>query len=280
MKPVLRYPGAKWNLAEWIIGHFPTDYENMTYLEPFFGSGAVFFTKRPSKIETINDLDGQVINLFAVIRDNSDELCRLITATPWARDEFYASMNAVEGSNEERARRFLVRCWQGLQARTSHRSGWCNEVDPRGAKSYPKLWQALPGRIRSIAARLLDAQIENRSALELIPKHNLPNVLIYADPPYLKETRTGGSLYVHEMSAELHAVFLDLMLQHQGPAIISGYPSSQYLEALGGWKINTKSVNSGSRGRALKGATEVLWLNPIAAASIPAPRLFENVGGK
>ncbi len=57
MNTVLKYPGSKWSTAEWIISMFPADYENMTYLEPFFGSGAVFFNKKRSKIETINDID-------------------------------------------------------------------------------------------------------------------------------------------------------------------------------------------------------------------------------
>ena len=58
---ILHYPGSKWSMAEWIISHMPP---HQTYLEPFFGSGAVFFNKPPSPLETINDIDGDVVNLF------------------------------------------------------------------------------------------------------------------------------------------------------------------------------------------------------------------------
>lgn len=69
--PILKYPGAKWSIADWILEFIP---EHDVYLEPFFGSGAVFFNKRPVRIETINDIDGDVVNLFRVIRTRAEEL--------------------------------------------------------------------------------------------------------------------------------------------------------------------------------------------------------------
>ena len=62
MNAVLKYPGSKWSMTNWIISNFPEGYEKMTYLESFFGSGAVFFNKKRSLVETINDLDGNVVN--------------------------------------------------------------------------------------------------------------------------------------------------------------------------------------------------------------------------
>ncbi|WP_071315236.1 DNA adenine methylase [Anaerobacillus isosaccharinicus] len=55
---ILHYPGSKWSMADWIVSHFP---EHQTYLEPFFGSGA--FSKQRSQLETVNDIDGGVVNL-------------------------------------------------------------------------------------------------------------------------------------------------------------------------------------------------------------------------
>src|SRR5690606_6650859 len=106
---ILHYPGSKWSMAEWIIDHMPP---HQTYLEPFFGSGAVFFTKPPSALETINDIDGDVVNLFRVIRDRPDELARLVDWTPYSREEYYNPYQTGGGLDDlERARRFLVRCW-------------------------------------------------------------------------------------------------------------------------------------------------------------------------
>ena len=96
MRAVIRYPGSKWGMANWIISHFPTDYEKMVYLEPFAGSGAVFFNKRPGAVETINDLDGDVVNLFRVLREQPDELKRALDLTPYSREEYDLSFEACD----------------------------------------------------------------------------------------------------------------------------------------------------------------------------------------
>ena len=85
MNAILKYPGAKWRIADWIISQFP---KHKVYCEPFFGSGGVFFNKTPSAIETINDIDGNVVNLFKVCRERPAELAFVLSLTPWARDEF------------------------------------------------------------------------------------------------------------------------------------------------------------------------------------------------
>lgn len=85
MNAILKYPGAKWRIANWIIEHIP---EHHSYVEPYFGSGAVFFNKSPSNIETINDIDGDVVNFFRVVRESVDELAYKIFMTPYARAEF------------------------------------------------------------------------------------------------------------------------------------------------------------------------------------------------
>lgn len=88
MKAVFRYPGSKWSIADWIIGHFPEGYEKMVYLEPFLGSGAVFFNKRTGAVETVNDLDGDIVNLFRVLRERPEELKQALSLTPYSRQEY------------------------------------------------------------------------------------------------------------------------------------------------------------------------------------------------
>ena len=79
MNAVFKYPGAKWSIARWVIDHFP---EHHSYLEPFFGSGAVLFTKARSDIETVNDLDGDVVNVFDWIRRDPEKLAHEVYFTP------------------------------------------------------------------------------------------------------------------------------------------------------------------------------------------------------
>ncbi|MBP2635526.1 MAG: methyltransferase [Firmicutes bacterium] len=261
MEAVLRWPGSKWRLAEWIVSHMPP---HEVYLEPFFGSGAVFFNKVPANTETINDLDGHVVNLFRVIRDNSRELAALIEMTPWSRSEYdKVRNNEPTGNSLEDARRFLVRCWQGFGAKTSMQTGWA--FDRTGTVYKPKLWARLPKRILAITERLKVAQIECMPGVELIKEHNRPNTLVYADPPYLRSSRRNSSLYRVEMGKEdEHIKLLDALLAHKGPVILSGYQSELYTTVLDGWEFRSAMA------RTEKGmpASEVIWLNPVATRNL------------
>lgn len=93
MKPVLKYPGAKWRIAKDIVQLIP---EHHSYVEPYFGSGAVFFTKEPSPIELINDLDDNVPNLFRCIKDHPEELARIVATTPYARYEYEKAFEDIK----------------------------------------------------------------------------------------------------------------------------------------------------------------------------------------
>ncbi|MDN5332135.1 MAG: adenine methylase [Tepidanaerobacteraceae bacterium] len=256
MDPVLRYPGAKWSIADWIIQHFPP---HTVYLEPFFGSGAVFFCKKPSKIETVNDIDGEIVNLFRVIREKPQELASLIEMTPWARQEYILSFEKT-GDPLEDARRFLVRCWQAHGSNYVTKPGWRNCVAGRDA-SYTPVWAQLPRRILEVAYRLKNAQIENQPAIQLIERYKSPEVLIYCDPPYLQSTRSRKCWYSYEMSEKEHIELLEVLNEHPGPVIISGYENPVYDSYLKHWhKESIKALSEKGRPR-----EEVIWLNPVAA---------------
>ena len=122
MRTVLKYPGAKNRIAKWICEYIPP---HGVYLEPFFGSGAVFFNKEPAKIETINDLDDDVVNYFEVIRDKSDELIAALEMTPYAREEYNrAFVKSEKDSDVERARKFVIKCWMGFGCSNLYKNGF------------------------------------------------------------------------------------------------------------------------------------------------------------
>lgn len=261
MKPVLKYPGAKWRIADWIIIHMP---EHHTYLEPFFGSGAVLFSKPASRIEVVNDLDDDVVNLFRLIRDEPEKLAGLVEATPYSRAEYdFCFDNPDSPDPDERARRFLVKCWMGYGFRTNGRKvGWKNDVQGRKKAYALSNWVRLPDWLLAATARLKEIQIENRPAVEVIERFKHPNVLIYADPPYVLETRTSKQ-YKCEMTDEDHIRLLDALKSHPGPVIISGYQSQLYNDLLRGWGIES-IANTAEQGQP---RTETIWLNHAAQVS-------------
>lgn len=262
MKAVLRYPGSKWNITPQIIRLMP---KHHSYLEPFFGSGAVLFNKKPSDIETINDLDLDVVNLFRCIREDPERLSRLIVATPYSRKEYDDTYGTPEVTESyEKARKFLIRCWQGYGYRTNgQKVGWKNDVQGRERAYALKKWYCLPEQIYETAERLRMVQIEHRSAIELIERFNYENVFMYLDPPYVLKTRSQKQ-YKHEMTDTDHEEMLKILLQSKAKIMISGYESEMYNEYLSGWEKKTfASCAEGGLPR-----KEVVWMNYITESQM------------
>lgn len=165
MESILKYPGAKNRLAKWLLSFVP---EHNVYLELFFGSGAVFFNKVPAKIETINDIDGEVFNLFKTIRDFPDELAKLVEMTPYSREEYGQAFDIRPDTDSiEQARKFLVRCWLGMGSSNVYKNGFRSSQQSSSPRTT-KHWREIPDRILQAADRLKMAQIEKLDALELI----------------------------------------------------------------------------------------------------------------
>ena len=254
MKAIMKYPGSKWSLATWIIDFFP---DHHSYLEPFFGSGAILFNKPPSHIETVNDLDGTVINLFEWIKKDPEKLAHEIYYTPYARQVYEDAFVVIPESSLEKAVNFYIRLNMGQGFRTNGgKVGWKNDVQGRERAYAAKDWCQLPERIMQAAERLRGVQIENQSAMELIPKFNYPNVLIYADPPYVLRTRQGKQ-YRCELSEEEHEELLEILLSHRGPVLLSGYENDLYHSRLKGWYREEREVYT----QAVSKSSEVVWMN-------------------
>lgn len=254
MGAIIKYPGSKWSLAQWIISLFP---EHHSYLEPFFGSGAVLFNKPRSNIETINDLDGNVVNLFEWIKRDPELLAHEIYYTPYARQIYDNAFSGIPKNSLEKAVMFYIRMGMGHGTRTTgEKSGWKNDIQGRERAYAARDWCGLPEKICQAAERLRGVQIECMPAVKLIQRFNYSKVLIYADPPYMLGTRHGKQ-YCCEMSDKDHEELLTVLLEHKGPVLISGYDSDLYHDRLRGW--HQESKKSYTHSRAIK--EEMVWMN-------------------
>ena len=254
MKAIIKYPGSKWSLSKWIISYIP---EHHSYLEPFFGSGAVLFNKARSRIETVNDLDGNVVNLFDCIRRDPRRLADMIHMTPYSRDVYDRACREEPTEPFQKAYNFYIRMNMGHGFRTNGEAvGWKNDVQGRERAYASQDWCVLPDKIMQAAERLRGVQIENKPAVDLIRRFNFQNVLIYCDPPYLLQTRQREQ-YRHEMSEQDHVELLETLLQHKGSVIISGYESELYNDILKGWT----TVSTTAYSQVCSKKREVLWMN-------------------
>lgn len=251
MKSILKYPGAKNRLAPWICEYIP---KHDVYVEPFAGSLAVFFNKQRSHIETVNDIDEEIVNFFRILRDRSDELERAIEFTPFSRSEYKAAYKP-SCDDLERARRFAVKCWMGFGCGNLYQNGFKSGQQTK-SPNPAKAWSELPETLKMATERLKGVQIENLPAVELIKRYDTEDVFIYADPPYLHGTRK-NYLYKHEMKDANHEELLNVLVKHQGKILLSGYDNDMYNDILQGWnKVQKHTRAEGGRAR-----TETLWMN-------------------
>ncbi len=168
-RPILRYHGGKWRLAPWIISHFPP---HRIYVEPYGGAASVLLRKERSFAEVYNDLDGEIVNVFRVMRDRkqAEELIRLLELTPYAREEFDLSYEKCEDPVEQ-ARRTVVRSFMGLSSCSvtrKHKAGFRSNIKQHNtARDWPNHAEFLPVLIE----RLRGVVIENKPAIDILGRY-------------------------------------------------------------------------------------------------------------
>lgn len=232
-RPLLRYHGGKWNLAPWIISHFPP---HRSYVEPFGGAASVLLQKARCYSEVYNDIDGEIVNVFRVLRERGRELLQALELTPFAREEYRTSYGASDDP-VERARRTIVRSFMGHGSNSinpSVKSGF-RHLSNRSNTVAAMDWRHYPEQLGVIIDRLRGVTIEQRDACELIPIHDTIKTLYYVDPPYLPETRSESVRYhgyKHELTQAEHVRLAEILHQVKGMVILSGYPSDLYDKEL------------------------------------------------
>lgn len=259
---VFGWYGGKFSHLEWLLPLLPDCHH---YCEPFAGSAAVLINRKPSPVETYNDIDGDVTNFFRVLRDRTEELKKAIALTPFSREEFYLAIHGdTQGISEvERTRRFYIRARQartGL-AQTATLGRWanCKDTSRAGMSGVISRWLGGVDGLDEIAERLLRVQIENRPALDVIRLYDAPRSLFYCDPPYLHSTRGDAKAYGFEMSEEEHRKLAEMLNQCQGLVAISGYRCDLLDHLYNGWRrydAPEKQAHSIKQTR-----QESLWMN-------------------
>lgn len=254
--------GGKFSHLQWLLPLLP---EAHHYCEPFGGSAAVLLNRMPSPVETYNDLDGDVVNFFRVLREQPEELIRLLSLTPFSREEFYFSIgeSGAGGSPLERARLFFVRARQvrtGL-AQTATLGRWanCKNTTRAGMSGVVSRWLGSVKDLPEIANRLLRVQIESRPAEEVIRLYDDRNTLFYCDPPYPHKSRGDRKAYLFEMTDDAHTHLSLLLNSCKGKVAVSGYRCDLMDVLYHHWRrvdAKPKMCHSIKKTR-----REALWLN-------------------
>ena len=262
-RPSMRYHGGKFRIADWIQSFFPP---HDCYVEPFGGAAGVLLQKPRSYAEVYNDLDGDVVSFFRVLRD-PEQRERLITAcmmTPYSRADFEQSSESTDDPIE-RARRTAIRAQMGLGSAGATKGATGFRIDTkREYGTAQALWALYPDAIANAGKRLSGVLIENRPAIEVISQHDGPHTLFFCDPPYVHMTRqmqrgkTG--YYRHEMEDSDHVELIECLQSLSGMVVLSGYDNPLYSEMLVDWEQHSKHVRI-SAGRGGSTREDSVWLN-------------------
>lgn len=253
-------------LAPWIIEHLPP---HRIYVEPYAGAGSVLMRKTPAPFcEVVNDLDGEVVNLYRVLRDPelAEQLRRALALTPYSRHEFALSYEPNEDPIEQ-ARRTVVRACQGFGSDSGSGAKTGFRANGNRQNTHPaKDWLNYPRCIQNFTARLAGVVVENRRAVDIIRQHDGPGTLFYCDPPYCHGTRSSATVragkgYRHEMTDDDHRELAQVLRSCEGMVVLSGYACGLYdLELFADWhRVERKTLADHSLER-----TEVLWINDAA----------------
>lgn len=255
LKPPFPYYGGKTRIAAEIVEYFP---EHTHYIEPFAGALSVLFAKPKSLIETVNDLNGDIVNFFAVLRDRREDLERACTLTPHSRDEHAKARDLDVVDPVERARRTFVLLSQGRNA-SLRKTGWAHFQSPIAGGSRPRYIQKMVGRFAPLAERLLDVTFEHRDGVQVVREFGQhEGNLLYVDPPYLATTRASSG-YAQEFSRhDQHNELIDALLECRAAVVLSGFPSDLYARRLAGW--HTAKI-AGARNVNQASTPETIWSN-------------------
>lgn len=275
------YFGAKKRLALYIARMLPP---HNAWVEAFCGSAAVTMAKTPAPIEIINDADSQIVNVFQQLREQPDELIRLIDLTPYARAEFDSAYIA-NGTAEklEQARRFLVASMMTVNGAIGKREtgirhsgfSYSQSYSRNGHEARVSRWNSMPERLGRVVERLKQVRIEHRDALELFKMFlNRPATLVYLDPPYLMDRDHGYKVDANKR--EFHEELLELCLRAKCMVLASGYSNElydSYLTKERGWQrqvIETHTRTTNGKDLTRK---EVLWSNRLFARAAATGRI-------
>lgn len=240
-------PGKFHRTAPWIIEQMP---DHVCYVESFGGAG-VLLQKPRSYSEVYNDLDGEVVNLFRVLRDPelNQRLQDACCLTPYSRDEFCHAQEPATDSIE-RARRMVVRA-QGIWF-TAGVGGQSDSVATANVIRYcGASLGALPDQSGGCSPAPSGVIIENKDALAVMRAHDAETTLHYIDPPYVPETRVQVIVTTHEMTVEGHEQLLAVSRTMSGMVMIGGYDTEVYNDMLTGWAKRRKTSRI-SAGRGTK----------------------------
>jgi len=261
MKTPISYYGGKQRLVPEILPLIP---DHDIYGEVCLGGGAVYFAKPPSRHESINDLDGRVVNFYRVAKTRFPELQALVQATLHSEAEYFrakAILPLKEADPLERAWAFWVQTNMSFGNKLGGGFAHSNTFNTGKADKPRKTTLKRETFTEAYLRRLELCEVFCRDAVDFIRLKDSPRTFFYVDPPYVS-SECGH--YKGYTSADFQRL-LDKLAGIQGKFLLSSYPEAELLTArtLYGWQAKdiTGAVAVSGKRVGIKEKTECLTWN-------------------
>ena len=267
-----QYLGGKYSCLPWLLPLLP---QTKSFVDVFGGSATVILNKEPSQINTYNDINGIVVNFFQELRNNPEELIKLIELTPHSRYEYENAWITSEiqsiVSNAELARRFFVRTRQSFMATGAQKNkkGWLSATKETrvGMSEATSKWLNSIEMLQMVVERLKQIQVENRGYQYIFKHYDTPESLLYCDPPYDDELRSSGNDYAHDFTEADHLELHSLASHAKGLVAVSGYNSEFMMDLYSNFQLTMGPERKNNYSKR-KAAHECLWTNYDPAKAV------------
>ena len=276
---LIRWAGGKGKQLKDLLPIIP---DSEVYVEPFGGGASVLLNRQRMPVEVYNDLDSSLVNLFSVVRDDSqfDRMAGILGWTLYSREVFEDSLERLPGGDPVvNAVKFYTMLNQSISGkRLAKQADWSRARSDNVASR----WVTRQEKLGLIHDRLRHVQIECRDALDVLQEWDGPDTTFYCDPPYVMETRGKKKYYAHETSDEYHRELVQCLRGVKGAVILSGYNHVLYAPLLqDGWRADsygmTAAMTVHKLGDSRAARQEVVWRNPQAVNAslrVPLPGLW------
>jgi len=210
------YYGGKQNMAKHVLALMP---EHVTYVEPFFGGGSIYFMKEPSEVEVINDLDNRLMTLYKVMKHKFPVFKEMLEDTLHSRAAYKEALKVMKHpshySDIKIAWATYIACNMSYASKIG--AGWAFCIKKSFAGRFAR---KLDDLTPEIVHRLRYTTIESMDALKVVRYWDSPNTFFYLDPPYPE-----GDCGHYEEGKDVYYDLLELLPSLKGKFILSSYPS-------------------------------------------------------
>ncbi len=249
VNPIIPWVGGKRRLAKRILPMFP-DHE--CYVEPFAGGAALFFMKEQSDVEVLNDINGDLVNLYRVVKYHLEEFVRQFKWALVSRQMFtWLKLSHTDTLTDiQRAARFFYLQKMAFGGKVA------NQTFGTATTSRPRLnLLRIEEELSAAHLRLSRAYIEHLSWDECVRRYDRPHTLFYLDPPYWQ---TEG--YGVDFGFEQYVKMAELAQSIKGKMIISVNDIPEMRQVFEPLKMESVAINYtiGGSGKQSKAAKELI----------------------